>query len=358
MSDSNNKENPSTVSNTKYETGVDHSPSAHKVALKPISPNKGPNSYVGKLNFLQGDNIDNHFNNIHHSHQQLHQQLHNLEAQTTQTGIDLGQLCDRLKNNNQYLTQLLENITNYSNEVITEGNATKNDISSITKRLDLFNDELKKLGDNLPTATDSIREIIRTEVPRDSASSHDELLGKIKDLMSQNVDGSAGENVGSLVKSVADTQTKHTEVHEKVLNELEQLKQRVPESDLAKQIVDPIVAELKSVSLDSDSQRLLGDIFNILNREKETNEATDAFQRHTLEKLEHISTLISKNDDEQVRFNELKRSIDDLHQDTQTQNNDILLQLSTRAVQTNELANINFYDKCQKSIRVKRLSNF
>lgn len=343
MSNANDKENPGTGVNDKYDVGGDYSPNTSKKALKPISPNKGPNSYVGKLNFLQGDNIDNHFNNIHSSHLQIHQQLHNLEVQTTQTGIDLGQLCDRLKNNNQYLNKLLENITNYSNEVITEGNATKNDITNIIHRLDLFNEELKMIrtSDNSKTLTDNIKEIVSEEMSKNMPSSQHVILDKVKEVVTECLgEIPANNDFRALSKSVQESQLTNEQRHEKLLGEVLQIQQRVPESDLVRQIVDPIVAELKSVSLDSDSQKLLGDILNILNREKETNNAMELFQNTSTEKLDNISKELYTHNESKKVMNELIHRLDDLHQETQTQNNDILLQLSTGAVQSNELSNL------------------
>lgn len=119
------KENP----RTPTKRGV----STHLSPLKPISPSKGN---VGKLTFLQSDNLDEHLNHIHHSNSEIQERLLALEIQLRQTALDLGQLFDRSKNNNQHLGKLLESITNYSNEVITEGNATKNDIGAILARLD------------------------------------------------------------------------------------------------------------------------------------------------------------------------------------------------------------------------------
>lgn len=109
--------------------------------LKPVSPNK---HNTGKLTFLQNDAIDDHFNYIHSSTNEIQQQLMSLEVQTKQTALDLAQLCDRSKNNNQNLNKLLENIAQYSNEVVTEGNATKNDITNIMTRLDSFNGKLQQ----------------------------------------------------------------------------------------------------------------------------------------------------------------------------------------------------------------------
>lgn len=138
-----NKENLPETPKRAVNSTVEHSPRSLKKALKPISPNKN-NTTVGKLNFLQNDNFDEHFDHIHDVQEQLQQQLHNIELQTKQTGEDVGQLVDRLKNNNSNLNKLLEQIASYSDEVITEGNATKHDITNIIAILDGVNEKLDK----------------------------------------------------------------------------------------------------------------------------------------------------------------------------------------------------------------------
>lgn len=134
----NDKENGSLPTTPRQ---ISSTPSRNGSPLKPVSPNK---HNTGKLTFLQNDAIDDHFNYIHSSTNEIQQQLMSLEVQTKQTALDLGQLCDRSKNNNQNLNKLLENIAQYSNEVVTEGNATKNDITNIITRLDSFNGKLQQ----------------------------------------------------------------------------------------------------------------------------------------------------------------------------------------------------------------------
>lgn len=141
---SNNKENIPVTPNKSNRITVENSPASLKKALKPISPNKNGHREVGKLNFLQSDNFDDQFDYIHNTQEQIQLQLNIIESQTKQTGSDVGQLVDRLKNNNSNLNKLLEQIASYSDEVITEGNATKHDISNIIEILDTFTEKLDK----------------------------------------------------------------------------------------------------------------------------------------------------------------------------------------------------------------------
>lgn len=148
------KENLSTTPSKSTDRSFnDGSPTPSKRTLRPISPNK-QNGGVGKLSFLQSDNIDDHFQHIHNSNEEVKQSLYNIETNTKQTSLDLGQLIDRSKNNNQNLNRVLESIARYSEEVTTEGNATKNDVTKILQKLDTLdnldqNDDLRKIREHL-----------------------------------------------------------------------------------------------------------------------------------------------------------------------------------------------------------------
>lgn len=62
--------------------------------------------------------------------------LETIEAQTKQTGVDVGELWQRSKHNNLSLQRLVAEIAEYSNEVTTEGNATKQDIHDLMAKFD------------------------------------------------------------------------------------------------------------------------------------------------------------------------------------------------------------------------------
>ncbi|CUM63455.1 uncharacterized protein PRCAT00001030001 [Priceomyces carsonii] len=125
----NNKENElAAVANNNEE----RSPSERNNALKSISPNRSQ-TLVGKLNFLQNDNIDEHFAQIHKTQQVMQQLLGGLESDTRQVALDLSQLCDRLKNNNQYLNKLLQKIAENSGETYETGEDKKEFIAILEK---------------------------------------------------------------------------------------------------------------------------------------------------------------------------------------------------------------------------------
>lgn len=138
--------------------------------LRPLSPNK---TNVGRLSFIQSDNMDEHFERIHYSHADITQQLGVLEVQTKQTNVDLEQLFDRLKSNNSNLNKVLERIAQYSLEVITEGNATKSDIERMNKELEKLRVAVEKSGETfaessseiknqlLATHTNTVQEMVR-----------------------------------------------------------------------------------------------------------------------------------------------------------------------------------------------------
>lgn len=84
---------------------------------------------------IPGDTTTGENHNLVMSYEEFKEQLNTIELQTKQTNVDLEQLFDRLKNNNQNLNKLLESIADYSREVTTEGNATKNDATRILGKL-------------------------------------------------------------------------------------------------------------------------------------------------------------------------------------------------------------------------------
>lgn len=123
-------------------------------------------------------NLDKHFELIHESHNELQQQLHRIETSTSQTNVDLEQLYSRLKNNNEHLNKLLKNIVEYSNEVITEGNATKSDMSLIIKELDDLKRRNISLGDD---DIGRIRDVMRL-IFEEKEGSNGDLKGELEDL--------------------------------------------------------------------------------------------------------------------------------------------------------------------------------
>lgn len=73
--------------------------------------------------------------------------LETIEAQTKQTGVDVGELWERSKHNNLSLQRLVAEIAEYSNEVTTEGNATKQDIHDLIAKFDQLRAEVIADGD-------------------------------------------------------------------------------------------------------------------------------------------------------------------------------------------------------------------
>lgn len=69
--------------------------------LKPISPNKSSGRHFS----LKNDTMDENF-------KQVFDQLYNIEVASKQSQVDLSQLVDRLKNNNENLKKLLESLVN------------------------------------------------------------------------------------------------------------------------------------------------------------------------------------------------------------------------------------------------------
>lgn len=92
----NNKENIPTTPKSKESRIISAVSPINNQMLKPISPNKEKNQ-IGKLNFLETDNLDEHFELVYTTQEEIRQRLYNIELTSKQTSVDLGQLFDRLK---------------------------------------------------------------------------------------------------------------------------------------------------------------------------------------------------------------------------------------------------------------------
>lgn len=427
---SDNKENIVVATKDVGNSIVEDSPLLLKNALKPISASKNNATNLGKLNFLQSDNFDQHFDHIHDVQGQIQQQLYIIEHQTKQTGADVGQLVDRLKNNNSNLNKLLEQIANYSDEVITEGNATKHDISNITAILNEFNEKLdnftcddtseknineinNKLSnlikminkqDNKPDlitlqlnfekSLDKIRVIdskfdnftkealkgiiseeVLTEMQNmktllvrtisdntnddlkqffnsqnsklleyfdDRQAKQELLLSKETDKVlktvaehSSKIESRSIEQLKEILDCLRDTQslignqdvakestardildriskiddfekTIIIENQQKILASLQVLQSSIPTDSIVNRIVDPIVRELDSVSLDTKSQRLLEDILDLL---KKQGNQYSSDQDHKIDTNVLVKQLLDSSIDSTKRNTEFQSNL-------------------------------------------------
>lgn len=82
--------------------------------------------------------------------------LNRLEGLAQQTGLDVEQLCDRLKNNNNHLNRLLNTISDYSEKVAGESNTTRKEVSTILTNLEALSSELKKYNAVVTSESDSL----------------------------------------------------------------------------------------------------------------------------------------------------------------------------------------------------------
>lgn len=146
---------------------------------------------MGKLSFLQNDNIDAHFSHIHSTQEELQATLQKLEVQTAQTALDLGQLVDRLKNNNLYLNKLLEGIS------------AKDDENSDTIRRSDLEEILKKIEDTQGSQG----------TYNGSSEKFEELVEEILRAFQQ--------RSGDLIKSVEDSKVKITSQFSQMHKDLE-----------------------------------------------------------------------------------------------------------------------------------------
>ncbi|CCG24676.1 hypothetical protein CORT_0F04520 [Candida orthopsilosis Co 90-125] len=176
-----------------------------------------------KTHSLDGSlHLDKHFDLIHETHNELQQQLHRIETSTNQTNVDLEQLYSRSRSNNDNLNKLLKNVVEYSNEVITEGNATKADMSLIVKALDEMKMRNVSLGDDdFAKMKDTMRSIYREREGQDI-----ELKTELKKLATFLKDGRISkkilqeqfEHLTELIKAV-DTSASLEKIEEALKNQ-------------------------------------------------------------------------------------------------------------------------------------------
>ncbi|EMG45774.1 hypothetical protein G210_4015 [Candida maltosa Xu316] len=317
----NDKENIPTTPTRKGENFPSTTTPSHKQVLKPISPNKNPG---GRLSFVESDNLDEHFNLLHTTQEEIQQQLHNIELTSKQTSVDLGQLFDRSKNNNENLNKLLQNVVNYSQEVMTEGNATKADMHKINDCLTKLSEQLDssknfeklKVGindeglGNIRTAveevsTENTNKIndIKVEIAklREILSTDNELMSS--QLTKQDTKQEELQRVMEKYFKESQSSQGHNDSNAQELSEIKSelkkishdnsvLSEKLPPSDLVHQIISPIVAELKAVSLDEKSVRLLESILEKIDQldKSHTNTATHDTILTKLEGLEKVQT--------------------------------------------------------------------
>ncbi|KAG7662465.1 uncharacterized protein J8A68_003996 [[Candida] subhashii] len=297
------------------------SPKTYKNVLKPISPNI--NNTTNHKKILEGGEFEDHFNLLHLTQEEIQTQLHDIQVQSKQTSVDLGQLVDRSKNNNQNLNRLLENVVSYSQEVMTEGNATKADMHSILERLDVNdsnNEKIRKLiEERLNISKDNIKDVIQETMSRDAdewktyvkeletcltksskegftsiendltklVESIEEKYTRLESCISTNSNATSKDEqilktvIDKVAESGAETKdslhvlsTKQSEVAsslssatrtinstmEKIQINIDNIKEKLPPSDLVEQIILRVISELNSVSLDDKSVSILEDI--------------------------------------------------------------------------------------------------
>lgn len=313
----NNKENLPTTPTSKgdnFPLNAGTPTSIHKLPLKLISPNK----LKGKLTFLESDNLDEHFNLLHTTHEEIQQQLYNIELNSKQTNVDLEQLFDRLKNNNEHLNKLLSSVVTYSHEVMTEGNATKADMNKIIQRLDRLSEQDKAVNvESVKMSVDSstmeeirktIQETTKANTPdldsmkveiaklKEILSTDNELMSsqlakqetkqdELKQLFEKQLQKS--EEVAQILEGTAGMDPIKSQIH-KLENLAASLDQKLPPTDIVHQITAPIISELQAVSLDDKTTKLLESILESTRQAKEVSTHKDSTLEAILQKLDNL----------------------------------------------------------------------
>lgn len=221
----------------------------------------------------------------------FNQRLDVIESHTRQTNLDLEELYTRLKNNNYYLNELLENLSHYSNEVVTKGNATKEDISQL----------LQILKDiRLQAST-----IKNTEV--------EHLVHKIRHVFEEKVDTSQSQIKVSL---------------NKILNEL---CEKIPATEASIKLTkEALLEELMHLKDTTDNQEQV--IKNLV----DSNRTTNSSSRLSVD--DYSSSWLSSSTEDKGQ--NLVKKIEEMKEETKTQNNDILLELASASLQRNDVSNL------------------
>lgn len=290
----------------------------HKLPLKPISPNK---QKTGKLSFVESDNLDEHFNLLHTTQEEIQQQLYNIELNSKQTHVDLEQLFNRLKNNNENLNKLLSSVVTYSQEVMTEGNATKADMNKIIQRLDKLSEDGKSntlenlnIGLNSVVVTEIhkiLTETRSTSIPqldyikdeieklKETLSTDNELMSsqlikqdakqdQLKELSKQQLQKS--EEVAVSLKSSTGVDEIRTQLR-MLKDSLLSFEQRLPPTDMIHQITSPIISELLAVSLDNKTTTLLESILENASKTTRASTHNDSLLQVIIQKLDNLEKL-------------------------------------------------------------------
>lgn len=305
------KENVATPLKIPPSPAVEFSPSDPKRALKPISPSKYNSNSVGKLNFLQNDNLDDHFECIHGSHEEIKLLLALIEVQTKQTNDDLDQLFDRLKSNNQNLNKLLESIAAYSEEVTTEGNATKSDVSKILERLnDLNASKLEQLIAKLlqVSANESMKEM-KTLISNAQADPED---ANIEVLLKLN-------NVERALNKISESSSKDVEKNSGITNaetisELSKMSELLRRSsDSQKSTIDVLTKKLDSLNTGSAND----EISRLQKQVKEQSATIESLQDkiRSQTQFQEYKDLESKHAQLQVKYDSLCKYYESKYRD-------------------------------------------
>lgn len=347
------KENVATPLKIPHNPAVEFSPSDPKRTLKPISSSKYNSNSVGKLNFLQNDNLDDHFECIHGSHEEIKLLLALIEVQTKQTNDDLDQLFDRLKSNNQNLNKLLESIAAYSEEVTTEGNATKSDVSKILERLnDLDASKLEQLIAKLlqVSANESMKEI-KTLISNAQADPED---ANIEVLLKLN-------NVERALNKISESSSKDVEKNSGITNaetisELSKMSELLRRSsDSQKSTIDALTKKLDSFNTGSAND----EISRLQKQVKELNATIESLQNkiRSQTQLQEYKDLESKHAQLQVKYDSLCKYYESKYRDLVLLEGTFADLTNTAEKLESKVVNLDVqkYDRLQK-MHVEKLS--
>ncbi|EGW30282.1 uncharacterized protein SPAPADRAFT_52382 [Spathaspora passalidarum NRRL Y-27907] len=200
------------------------------------------------INKQKSPTLDDHLDLIHTTQEEIQAQLHNIEVQSTQTSVDLAQLFDRSKNNNQNLNRLLENVVAYSKEVMTEGNATKADMNRIFDKLEQLETVGKEETGEVANMVKGLLEALNKQYKEVGGNT----VREVKEFHSglkQSFQCEVGD-IGASLSGIKDISEELKSGIKKNKDTLDSLTEKIPNVE---HISDPIVREIKSLNSNSEA---------------------------------------------------------------------------------------------------------
>lgn len=275
---------------------------------------------ISKVEHKEDDNLDSiqsiKFREL------LFLKLSDIELQTKQTGLDLGQLFEKLKNNNQYLNKLLESLSNYSREVITDGNATKADVMKLLKLLEVLKvdfDRIETKQDESVASIERLNEALSARPNSMDTSSNDKRLEMIS-------------NTNNLCQLLPQMKVQNDEIYSSSKTVIDKLELFDIKNGLEtyRNAVEDVMSK--------GTEGIVSPLYSTLNSLKEDVRKLQATIQLAsfAQPIDEGSLFSSESSDTVLALNDIKDDLKKLQIETTEQNNDILMELASATMQNND----------------------